>query len=197
MIAQPLRTTEIPNVLRKAASQRKIKLNKNWPTPTYIHNFLRRHKGKISRRKGEFLNKAAAAVDQEDCSSYKKQLKQKLTEMGHEGILLDPRRIYNGDETCLALSQGSTKLILSYYCFNLIFDYLDLSNLVITRGSQNCHQASSGTLKSCVTVTITANAAGELLDTQILCKSKMNHDEFAEGCAQKGCEFYYNIILIL
>lgn len=72
------------------------------PSNCWLDGFIKRHE--LSLRKARRLGEASARVSKADVVNWLIKVHQLMIDEGFEGILQDPKRIYNADETFFVLS---------------------------------------------------------------------------------------------
>lgn len=109
--------------------------------------FLKRHPI-IAERTAENISSARDAVTEDQINNWFKEVKSYLNENDLSGILEDPDKIFNTDESAFFLSPKPGRVL-------------------VKRGTKNVYMAS-GDEKENVTVLLTANAAGKIAPPMIV-----------------------------
>ncbi|XP_062551536.1 uncharacterized protein LOC134216729 [Armigeres subalbatus] len=120
----------------------------NRPGKKWLKLFMQRRPNVVLRTP-EFITSASAKVSPDNIRSWFHKVKAYLAEKYLMHILDDPRRVFNGDETCFHLNPKS-KAVLAL------------------RGSRNVYDVERNSSKLNVTVMFTFNAAGETVPPCII-----------------------------
>lgn len=120
------------------------------PSNGFLQRFLQRHPSLVTR-KPEGLSRAAAAVTKADIRKWFSLIQKTMVEDGYAGILNDPSRIYNCDESgfCLAPPKSSA---------------------YVEKGTKNVHLVQRG--KEQITVMFCFSATGYVTKPYIVLKGK-------------------------
>lgn len=123
-------------------ANKKIPFVNGRPGKKWYSAFFRRNP-ELVHRSAENLSKGRAVLTVETIKKWFDDLKQYLKTENAEEILQDPTRIYNGDETSLALCPKTGKIIAP-------------------RGHKNVYQIVSGKEKEALTVLLVVSASGAI-----------------------------------
>ncbi|KAI5636428.1 DDE superfamily endonuclease domain-containing protein [Phthorimaea operculella] len=155
--------------------QRKNPFTGNRPGRHWYEGFIKRHP-EIGQRVAQNLSQTRAAVKEDDIRTWFKEIEDYYVAAQLEDAAKDPRRVFNCDESAFFLSPTDNKVLAK-------------------RGSKNVYSVTPGGEKDCVTVLLTANAAGELAPPAVLFKysnevpsriSKLAPEGWGLGHNQKG-----------
>lgn len=102
-------------------------------------------------RVSEKLSQASSRISEQNIRGWFDYILNYLIEIGHEDILLDPRRIYNSDETGIELNP-------------------DKSKVLTRKGAKNVFQVEDAAAKVSVTTLYTISAAGEMVPPLLIFK---------------------------
>lgn len=138
----PVNFEELSYTVKKIidSSGRKTPFVDNKPGKTWMKGFFKRN-SILTQRHAETISKGRAVVTEESIRKWFKGLEDYLEEIGHKDVLLDPKRIFNGDETGFQLCPKSGKVIAP-------------------RGSTHVYQVMNGNDKENITVLFVISADG-------------------------------------
>ncbi|XP_065092046.1 uncharacterized protein LOC135712887 [Ochlerotatus camptorhynchus] len=120
----------------------------NAPGRIWFNSFLQRHKS-FSLRTPEAVSTASANVSECNIRSWFTNVDSYLEERNQSGILLDPSRVYNGDETSFFL-HPKTKAVLA------------------ARGSRNVYEVEHANIHTNITVMFSFAADGSIVPSNII-----------------------------
>lgn len=118
------------------------------PGEKWYKLFLNRHQN-ISERVSQALTTSRANVTENQLRGWFSEVKDFLREKNLLGILEDPRRIYNADETAFFLCPKGSKVLAR-------------------KGERNVHTVTGNDEKECLTVLVNASASGEVAPPMIV-----------------------------
>lgn len=127
---------------------RKTPFKNNLPGDNWYKCFLQRHPN-LTSRIPEAVTNASGNVSENDIKRWFERIESYLKEKDLFGILEDPTRVYNGDETCFALCPKEDKVIAP-------------------KGSKNVYQIEQGPAKTNITVMFTFSASGCITSPMII-----------------------------
>lgn len=124
------------------------------------HHFLRDYLGRDGTgrllrdilnyvRTAEAVTQASSCISENDIKKWFKTIENELTNEGCRHILLDDKRVFNGDETNFLLCPKNKKVIAC-------------------RGTKNVYEIDKGVAKSSLTVMFTFGANGSLTPPMII-----------------------------
>lgn len=99
----------VKKILEETGRETKYLLNKT-PGRSWFQGFLKRHPN-IKQKHAEAVSKARAAVTRDRIESWFDEIQSVLQEDDYGEILLDPSRIFNGDEAGFCLCPKSGKVL--------------------------------------------------------------------------------------
>lgn len=120
----------------------------NTPGNHWFQSFLNRHK-QLTFRTPEPVTNASGSVAETDIRKWFSGIENYLKEKNYLDILTDPKRIFNGDETCFQLSPNMGKVLAP-------------------RGSKNVYELEQGAGKFNITVMFTFSASGIITPPMIV-----------------------------
>lgn len=129
-------------------TNKKTIFKNNLPGDQWYKSFLRRHP-RISVRTPEGVTQSSACISSKDLLKWFNDIEVYLKEKGYFSILDDPRRVYNGDETCFLLNPKEGKVLAS-------------------KGCRNVYEVDKGAAKANLTVMFTFSAAGDVTPPMII-----------------------------
>nr|XP_029727479.1 uncharacterized protein LOC115265664 [Aedes albopictus] len=142
-----------------AAHPRKTPFKDNVPGSGWFRGFLKRHP-QLTIRTPEPVTSASAKVSEKNIREWFHTVKQYLIDHGLIDILLDPSRVYNGDESGFSLNPTS-------------------KSVIATAGARNVPIVETGNSKKNITVMFTFGADGSVVPPDvILAQKRLN-----EGCS--------------
>lgn len=144
---------------------RKNPFNDNFPGDGWYKAFLRRHP-EIAVRKPEAVTAASAKVSEKDIKNWFQDITQYLDEKSFRGILQNPERIFNGDETNFLLCPQTKKVLAP-------------------KGSRNVYEVDSGQAKAALTVMFTFSAVGVTTPPLIIYPYKRLPKDIAESVPEE------------
>lgn len=156
----------------------------NFPQDGWMKGFLKRHP-KITFRTPEGITSASSVVSETNIRKWFTEIETYLKEKGFYGILQDPSRIFNGDETCFLLCPKNKRVLAP-------------------KGSKNVYEIQHHPKKN-LTVMFTFSAAGVITPPMIIyAQSRITEkiresvpDDWGIGCSENGWmknELFYEYI---
>lgn len=136
----------VKNIIKEDKRPNPFKNGK--PGDKWYSLFLKRHPI-LNERAPEAITLARAVVTEEYIRKWFNDLHEYLKSIGHEDILQDPRRIYNGDETSFSICPKTGKVIGP-------------------KGWKNLYEIAKGSEKETITVLLVISAAGESLPPMVV-----------------------------
>lgn len=107
----------------------------NTPGIHWYKGFLNRHPN-LTTRTVEAVTKTSSTIAENNIRNWFQNIEKYLNEKNYLGIFQDPKRVYNGNETCFMLSPEEDKVIAP-------------------RGARNVYQVDQGSAKVNLTVMFT------------------------------------------
>lgn len=150
-----------------------VKRNVENLTNGWVQSFLKRHSD-ISKRTPQMVTKASATVTKQNLLDHFERVKANIDEDGQSDIWSDPRRIFSGDETGVALNPEESK------CF-------------AEKGSKQVVQIATNQEKVQVSVMYNFQATGEMLPPFILFKRTSKIEEISQQMPGKTIDFKTNL----
>ncbi|XP_062710743.1 uncharacterized protein LOC115265664 [Aedes albopictus] len=135
-----------------ATHPRKNPFKDNVPGSGWFRGFLRRHP-QLTIRTPEQVTSASAKVSEKNIREWFHTVKQYLIDHGLIDILLDPSRVYNGDESGFRLNPTS-------------------KNVIATAGARNVPIVETGNSKKNITVMFTFGADGSVVPPDVILAQK-------------------------
>ncbi|XP_055645391.1 uncharacterized protein LOC129781915 [Toxorhynchites rutilus septentrionalis] len=119
------------------------------PGRKWFAGFLNRHKGQITIRTPEGVSAASSVVSEFDIRGWFTRVEKHIEDNGLGEILLEPNRMYNGDETSFFL-HPKTKAMLA------------------TPGNRNIHEIEHASPHTNITVMFTFGADGSMVPPDVI-----------------------------
>lgn len=120
----------------------------NFPGDGWYKAFLKRHPT-LTHRTAEAVTAASAQISEDNIRRWFTSVEDYLREKNLNDILLDPSRMFNGDETCFVLCPKNTKVLAP-------------------KGAKNVYEVDSSQAKTTLTVMFTFSAAGVVTNPMII-----------------------------
>lgn len=141
--------------------ERKNPFSEDRPTLDWLQRFKSRH-SEISLRTAQNLTLSRASVTKTAIQNWFQEVRQMLETDGLINILLEPTRVFNGDESAFFLNPAGNKVLAG-------------------RGQKTVYQQINSNEKECLTVLVMANAAGKLAPPMVIFKYDRVPRDIAES----------------
>lgn len=142
--------TSVKNFLDGALRPNPFK--ENTPGNRWYNAFLKRHPILVQRT-SEAVTSSSSNVSEDNIKKWFKEIENYLKEKGYFEILEDPKRVYNGDETCFQ------------FCPKL-------GKVLAAKGEKNVYEIDLGEAKQNLTVMFTFSASGDITPPMIIFPNK-------------------------
>lgn len=139
--------------------KRENPFHNNRPGKSWYKLFLKRNPD-ISARTPQNLTTSRASVTQEKIKGWFNEVQQYLESQHQQHILKNPERVFNADEAAFFLNPKGDKVLAK-------------------RGEKNVYQVVNADEKECLTVLLTANAAGHVAPPMVIFKYERIPKEIA------------------
>lgn len=146
----PQKKNELLDTVEKilTAQKRTTIFKDNRPGQKWYMNFLKRHPD-LALREPEGLSKARAIITENQIRKWFDSLEEYLISIKQEGILKDPRRVLNGDETAFSMCPKTGRVLAP-------------------KGWKNVYEVKKSGEKETLTVLLVFSAAGETLHPMVV-----------------------------
>lgn len=140
----PVSKEDLQNSVKRLVAEldRDVPFTDGRPGRSWCTSFLKRHPG-LSFRTPENLTSVRAQVSQEKISTWFQEVQLYIQENNLDSVLLDPKRVFNADETAFFLNPKGNKILAQ-------------------KGQKKVYQVVNADDKECLTVLITGNANGDV-----------------------------------
>lgn len=146
----PLKPDDLLNTVQKIVKDdgRPTPFSNGRPGRTWYNSFLKRNP-ELTHRTPEGISKGRARITKEYLNSWFTELENYLKEIDQEAILLDPTRIYNGDETSFCLCPKTGRVLAP-------------------KGYRNVYQINAGNEKETITVLLIFSVDGKTIPPMVV-----------------------------
>ncbi|KAF6212246.1 hypothetical protein GE061_012767 [Apolygus lucorum] len=141
--------------------QRENPFTQNRPGKKWLECFLKRHPS-VTLRTPQNLTNSRASIKQHQILEWSSVVYSYLVENDYAQILHDPMRVFNGDESAFFLCPKGEKVLAQ-------------------KGNKIIYQHVNNDEKECITVLVTANAAGQFAPPLLVFKYERIPSEILDG----------------